>query len=131
MNRSFICGIIVASTTWCFSLYLYWLLTQNPSTDLRNSMEKWSPSPDAKHQVDQYLDKGKHKTFHQNELSYEEKQRKNDEQKDYLYRKHKKETKFRKISQKLIDELKPMEVKGGTGMKNVIFFFFLLIFLLF
>lgn len=116
MNRSFLCGIIVASTTWCFSLYLYWLLTQNSFNDIGNSFAKWSPSPVSKEFGNQIPDKGKHKAFHQNELSDDEKQQKAEEQKSYLYKKYKKEQKFKKISQKLIDDLKPVEVKGGTGM---------------
>lgn len=41
MNRSFLYGIIVASGTWCFSLYLYWLLVhQQPDGEMT-----YSPQP--------------------------------------------------------------------------------------
>lgn len=34
MNRSFLYGMVFASSTWCFSLYLYWLIQQPSSTPI-------------------------------------------------------------------------------------------------
>lgn len=111
MNRSFVYGIVVASTTWCFSLYLYWLLTKNPSEISPGNIE-WSPSHDAQEYVAL-----KHKNLpnSQNQLDVDEKQQKFNDQKDFLSKKYKKEKKFRKISQRLKDELTPVEVNGGPG----------------
>lgn len=38
-----------------------------------------------------------------------------DKQKSYLHQKYKKEKKFRKISQRLIDELQPVQIDAGKG----------------
>lgn len=38
-----------------------------------------------------------------------------DKAKSYLYQKYKKEKKFRKISQRLIDELQPVQIDAGKG----------------
>lgn len=48
----------------------------------------------------------------------DDKQHRIQEQKDNLFKKYKKEQKFRKISQRLKDELKPVEVDGGPGNKS-------------
>lgn len=112
MNRSFVYGIVVASTTWCFSLYLYWLLTQNSSDDGSTKSFRWSPAADSqqyavlKHNIQP---KGP------NQLGGNDKESKTQEQKDYLFKKYKKDKKFREISQRLIDDLKPINEKGGTG----------------
>lgn len=111
MNRSFVCGIIVASTTWCFSLYLYWLLTQN-SSDVSAKSIKWSPAADSQ----QYVALKHNQANGPNQLGQNNKAVNVEEQKDYLSKKYKKEKKFRKISQRLIDELKPVQEQGGKGM---------------
>lgn len=109
MNRSFVYGIVVASTTWCFSLYLYWLLTKN-SSETSPSNIQWSPnSPDFVALKHQNIQNGP------NQLEFDEKQQRIQEQKDFLFKKHKKDQKFRKISQRLQDELKPIEMNGGDG----------------
>lgn len=114
MNRSFICGIIVASTTWCFSLYLYWLLTKSSSEISRENFS-WSPNGDS-HQY--AVIKHKNPRNGLNQLQDDEKAWRIQEQKDSLNQKYKKEKKFRKISQRLKDELKPIEVNGGPGNDN-------------
>lgn len=109
MNRSFLCGLIVASTTWVFSLYMYWLLTKNAS-DIASNKFSWSPN----NQDSQQYAVLKHANA-PNQLVDDEKQQHIQEQKDNLHKKYKKEKKFRKISQRLRDELKPIEVVGGSG----------------
>lgn len=111
MNRSFICGIIVASTTWCCSLYLYWLLTKSSSQLSHNSFS-WSPDQDSQQYA---VLKHKNPQNALNKLNGDDKERQIQEQKDNLYKKYKKEKKFRKISQRLQDELKPIEEIGGPG----------------
>lgn len=113
MNRSFVYGIIVASTTWCFSLYMYWLLTKN-STEISPGNIQWSPSHDSQQYVALKHNKAPHGLNQLN--SDDEKLLKIEEQKDNLLKKYKKEQKFRKISPRLRDELKPIEVNGGTGI---------------
>lgn len=102
MSRSFWYGILVASTTWCFSLYLYWLLTKN-SAENRYGPLNWSHSPDDSGYI-----AVKHGDLSNgpNKIDYD----KDEEQKQNLYIKYKKEKKFKKISQHLIDELRPVEV---------------------
>lgn len=115
MNRSFIYGIIVASTTWCFSLYMYWLLTKN-SSEISPGSIQWSPSHDSQ----QYVAVKHNNANGLNQLNdNDDKQIKAQEQKDNLYKRYKKEKKFQKISLRLRDELKPIEVNGGTGEYNI------------
>lgn len=106
MNRSFIYGIIVASTTWCFSLYLYWLLTTKTQTDISTSGFQWFPNDSQQYVV------LKHKNAPSglNQLTDDEKQ-----QKDDLRKKYKKDKKFRKISQRLKDQLKPIPANIEPG----------------
>lgn len=117
MNRSFIYGIIVASTTWCFSLYLYWLLTKN-STELSPNSIQWSPNHDSQEFV---VLQHKNAPNAPNQLIYDEKQRRIQDQKDNLFKKYKKEKKFRKISQRLQDELKPIDMNAGPGKNHYLF----------
>lgn len=109
MNRSFVFGIIVASTTWCFSLYLYWSLTRT-SSDIPLKSFQLAPVPDSQ----QYVAL-KHSNYHNDLNQLNDKESKYQMQKDNLYKKYKKEKKFRKISQKLVDELKPIQEPGGKG----------------
>lgn len=118
MNRSFVYGIIVASTTWCFSLYLYWLLTKNPS-DVSSANIQWSPNQNAQEYV---ALKHKNPPKGQNQLEVDEKEQRIQDQQDFLYKKYKKDKKFRKISQRLKDDLKPVEVNGGPGNIFVLLF---------
>lgn len=115
MNRSFVFGIIVASTTWCFSLYLYWSLTRN-SSDVPLKAFQLAPVPDSQHYVAL-----KHSNYHNDLNQFNDKEAKYQGQKDDLYKKYKKEKKFRRISQKLMDELKPIQEKGGKGSTNFLF----------
>lgn len=115
MNRSFVFGIIVASTTWCFSLYLYWSLTRSASDVPLKSMQL-GPVPDSQHYVAL-----KHSNYHNDLNQLIDKEAKYQEQKDNLYKKYKKEKKFRKISQKLMDELKPIQEQGGNGNAFLLF----------
>lgn len=112
MNRSFVYGIIVASTTWCFSLYLYWLLTKNSSETLPGSIQWSSSNHDS---PDIVVLKHKDLQNGPNHLGFDEKQQEIQEQKDFLFKKYKKDKKFRKISQRLQNDLKPIEVTGGDG----------------
>lgn len=108
MSRSFWCGILVASATWCFSLYLYWLLTRG-QPNIGAGPLKWAQIPDEQNYVAvQHKDllKGP------NNIDYDDKISRDEEDQQNLYIKHKKEKKFQKISQHLIDELKPVEVTG-------------------
>lgn len=115
MNRSFLYGIIVASTTWCFSLYLYWLLTKD-TTDIASNPFRWLATPNSQ----QYIAlRHKNLSNKQNQLTdNNDKSQKMQEEKDDLYKKYKKEKKFRQISQRLIDELTPIEVKSNQGKSN-------------
>lgn len=113
MNRSFLFGIIVASTTWCFSLYLYWSLTRSSEVSLKSF--QLAPVPDSQNYVAL-----KHSNYHNDLNQVADKEAKYQEQKDNLYKKYKKEKKFRTISQKLMDELKPIQEHGGKGRSSFI-----------
>lgn len=114
MNRSFVYGIVVASTTWCFSLYLYWVLVHSTSEMQSSSVVVSNVMPpsvaDSNHNRNQFR-------ANLNQLSGpdDEKRAYADKQKSYLYQKYKKEKKFRKISQRLIDELQPVQIDAGKG----------------
>lgn len=116
MNRSFLYGILVASSTWCFSLYLYWLLIRqqqdsNPYSLSDNDGDKSRAL--AKYQnININTLNGNH--YRKPDKSFFE---------DKLLR-YKKEKKFRKISQKLIDEIKPVEqsIKDGKQQKKARFY---------
>lgn len=112
MNRSFVYGVVIASTTWCFSLYLYWLLTKSSSETSPGSIQ-WSPNYENSPDIVVL----KHKSIQNgpNHLGFDEKQQKVQDQKDFLFKKFKKDQKFRKISQRLQNELKPIEVNAGDG----------------
>lgn len=121
MNRSFIYGIVVASTTWCFSLYLYWLLTTKTQTEVSPSGFQWAPNDSQQYVVLKH----KNAPSSLNQLTYDDKQQKVQDQKDNLYKKYKKDKKFRKISQRLKNELKPIQENGGPGkieFESVFFF---------
>lgn len=96
MNRSFLCGLFVASTTWFISLYLYWTLIHSSSDSTvvgtRNLLEI------SKTLTDSSKD---------NEILQAKK--------EFLYKKYEKEKKLRKISQRLMDELRPINVDTGDG----------------
>lgn len=77
---------------------------------------QWSPNHDSQQFV---ALKHKNAPNSLNQLNdADEKKFKIQEQKDGLFKKYKKEKKFRKISQRLKDELKPIEVNGGPGTKH-------------
>lgn len=111
MNRSFVYGIIVASTTWCVSLYLYWMLVHSTYDGQTGPNIVISSVAESNQNIrNQFHD-------HPNQLSDAdgEKRAYVDKQKSYLHQKFKKEKKFRKISQRLIDELQPVEIDAGKG----------------
>lgn len=114
MNRSFVYGIVVASTTWCVSLYLYWVLVHSTSdmqsAPLTVSNVMVSSIDDPKHNRNQVL-----ANLNQLPGPDDEKRANVDKQKSYLYQRYKKEKKFRKISQRLVDELQPVQIDAGKG----------------
>lgn len=114
MNRSFLYGIIVASTTWCVSLYLYWVLVH--STSEIQSLSMTVSNIMVSSIVDPNHNRNK-ASANRNQLngSDGEKRADVDKAKSYLYQKYKKEKKFRKISQRLIDELQPVQIDAGKG----------------
>lgn len=94
MNRSFLCGLIVASTTWFISLYLYWLLVHSDSSALgaQNLIEAGRPTGQLSGDSD------------------------NDQpKKQFIRKKYENEKRLRKISQRLLDELRPINVDAGGG----------------
>jgi polypeptide N-acetylgalactosaminyltransferase len=105
MNKSFVWGIFIASITWSISLYLFWTLTTNPA--LQNGLTN-SPSaansPNNGFNNQNFLQKSKAKNFFDtpNHIFMDK------------YEQYKKERKFRKISHKLIDEMKPIMNGNGT-----------------
>lgn len=110
MNRSFLYGIIVASSTWCFSLYLYWLLVHQQQSSYPLSLS--GTNGDRSEAV------AKFQNINVNRLSGNHEQK---QDKSYIQEKlerYKKEKKFRKISQKLIDEIKPVERNVKDGGKE-------------
>lgn len=114
MNRSFVYGIIVASTTWCVSLYLYWMLVHS-TPDLQPSSMTASHL-NAPSIGDTKLNQNLVRPNQNQILAPDDGKRAYVEnQKSYIYQKYKKEKKFRKISQRLIDELKPVQIDAGKG----------------
>lgn len=134
MNRSFIYGIAFASSTWCFSLYLYWLLQQPTASSISNSISPQRIAVDNAHSHEQ-IAQGKMIANNRNSIPvdrramlYQVASNEKSHVKEKLFvleklQKWKKEQKFRKISQKLIDEIKPIETDNGTGGKHLSFFF--------
>lgn len=113
MNRSFLLGIIVASSTWCFSLYLYWLLVQNkdvPSSEFNKIPPLYLADGGN---FDRTLVKSQKKNM--NQVYNKDDKDLFGAQKSYIHGKYLKEKKFRKISQRLIDEIKPIEVEPEKG----------------
>lgn len=132
MNRSFLYGIVVASSTWCFSLYLYWLLVQQHPSDTLSSTINSLPQPlkDEHFRSQQQIELGSKIEHYRNSVNdYDKPSRKiNWSDKTHIndksfildkLQKLKKEKKFRKISQKLIDELKPVETDNSTGKLEI------------
>lgn len=115
MNRSFVYGIIVASTTWCVSLYLYWVLVHSTSEMQSSSMIVSNIMVPTV--TESNLHKRSKGMANLNQLSGpdDEKRTYADKNKSYLYQKYKKEKKFRKISRRLIDELQPVQIDAGKG----------------
>lgn len=96
MNRSFICGMIIASLTWSISLYLYWILLHNSDTE-KLSVTIVAPVQSKRLSNNNFIDSNDGKHLANNQFYLDKVQR------------YKKEQKFRKISQKLIDELQPIK----------------------
>lgn len=110
MNRSFVFGIIFASITWTISLYLYWSLTEKSNQFVPNN-----GGGDAVVGTEKTRDQ-----FHAanlNDISNSIKGNKILDKKSLFMDKierYEKKKKFRKISQKLLQELQPIPI-NGTG----------------
>ncbi|XP_059620310.1 polypeptide N-acetylgalactosaminyltransferase 35A [Phlebotomus argentipes] len=109
-KKSFLFGITVASLTWTISLYLYWKLTQNTDPILTTTPSSLG-SKLQEHKVES------------NALEWSPKNSGKIKDKDYdmfaqKLQMYKKEKKFRKISRKLIEEMRPIvpEVRDEFGM---------------
>lgn len=104
MGKSFVFGIVVASITWSISLYLYWTLVHN--NDVISAPEHGAVSVISDELKD---DKSISRNSLDNDsLKYHDKS-KHSNKKMYLDKveHYRKEKKYRKISQKLADELQP------------------------
>lgn len=111
MTRSFFYGIIFASATWCFSLYLYWLLVHQQSNAIISHPSQ--PAIDENIARQDQIARGKsgalkRHTISQSLLSIIITEK---------LQQWKKEKKFRKISQRLINELKPVISDNSTGKR--------------
>lgn len=96
MNRSFLCGIIISSLTWGISLYLYWTLLNNSDPSATMVPIQSKPSSNSNNKLSDKSNKNYGYSANTN-LFMDKMQR------------YKKEQKFRKISQKLIDDLQPIK----------------------
>lgn len=110
INKSFIVGVIIASFTWIISLYLYWSLIKSSNTVnfTSSAVDKSMLINDNNNQKYVYDDNDKHK----------QKYNENDLFSDKMLR-YKKEKKFRKISQKLIDQMRPIVNTPKSGIKII------------
>lgn len=128
MNRSFLYGIIFASSTWCFSLYLYWLLVQQQQEETNSALTTISRAQlliDGNIVDERQIARGKispnrinNRLIDHGDIIESDKAHVHD--KSFIsekLQKWKKEQKFKKISQKLIDELKPV-ADNSSGRKS-------------
>lgn len=106
MNKSFIFGIVAASITWSISLYLYWTLLHNVNSGAADDHS--SPSAAAV-QKNPFQNNGAAANNLVNSIDGAPDGRKHSKDSLYLEKvqRYRKEKKFRKISQHLIDQLKP------------------------
>lgn len=104
MGKSFIFGIVVASITWSISLYLYWTLVHNNENisasehgaAISEDMQSKSDGSISLNSLDNDSRKYHEKSKHSNKNLYLDK-----------VERYRKEKKYRKIGQKLADELRP------------------------
>lgn len=136
MGRSFVLGIAVASVTWAISLYLYWSLMQNLETGSTDSLHDHHRSVDqtVAHATDgapyaligNDLDRSNSviDDEHIGNVRLKNGLTGDDDDKKQLaskanflskMRRYKKQQKQRRISQHLIDELKPHQVVIDGG----------------
>lgn len=116
MNKSFLYGIIIASLTWSISFFLYWTLTQSDDYQKNSSSPPgWSDSPLRNKINPSELENN---LLEDGDGKMDEKSRYFIMDKESRYRKEKK---FRKISHKLIDELRPVFPKVPKGETGKIF----------
>lgn len=127
VSKSFLWGVIAASLTWAISLYLYWSLTNSagfiasvPAVASGSRYRNNDEQAPVAGPVDQ--DEAKKMEFQNghlhNRVELEPLQGKSHNDKSFTFFKdkinrYKKEKEYRKISHKLIDELKPI-VPNGT-----------------
>lgn len=117
MNKSFLYGIIIASLTWSISFFLYWTLTQSDDYQKNSSSPPgWSDSPLSNKISPPELENN---LLGDGDKKMDEKARYFIMDKESRYRKEKK---FRKISHKLIDELRPVFPKVPKGEAGKVFF---------
>lgn len=125
MNKSFVYGVIIASLTWTVSIYLYWTITgENEGYNTQRSRSFTSVANSEYHKG---VEGGRNaNSIDNNNDSFKSKYKKNSFNKNKIIIKnqlfeekvsrYKKEQKYRKFSQKLIDEMKPLSVdKNSTG----------------
>lgn len=114
MNRSFLYGIIVASTTWCISLYLYWVLVHSTPESMSSSLIASNIMVSS---IGEQSPNRKNSLVNHDQLigSDDGKRAYADKQKSYLYQKYKKGKTFRKMSRKMIDDLQPVQIDAGKG----------------
>lgn len=119
MNKSFLYGIIIASLTWSISFFLYWTLTQSDDYQKNSSSPPgWSDSP-LTNKINQELILESN-LLGDGDTKLDEKSRYFIMDKESRYRKEKK---FRKISHKLIEEMRPVFPKVPKGAAGKIFLF--------
>lgn len=114
LSKSFVLGVLVASVTWTISLMLYWNLMQSTDSATSGSTAlhgfHHETQPPTKHElIIRPIDNAVLDDHIKNEVS-------KDLYLDKL-RRLKKEKKRRKISQHLVDELRPkqVEILGNKG----------------
>lgn len=117
MNKSFLYGIIIASSTWSISFFLYWTLTQSDDYQRNSSSPPgWSDSP-LSNKINLELENN---LLEDGDPKMVEKSRYFIMDKESRYRKEKK---FRKISHKLIEEMRPVFPKVSKGAAGKIALF--------
>ena len=106
-KKSFFCGVFVGVLlTWVLSFYLYYSLNQSQSPKLTNSRSTNVFNFDDSEQSEEDYKDQKHSN-----LIGVESDNKEEGKLSYFKHKLKKEKEKRKLSQKLVDELRPVTVK--------------------
>lgn len=120
MGKSFIFGIVVASVTWSISLYLYWTLVHNNDgvsvpehgdvSVISGVIQSKGDGSISLNHLDNDSRKYHDKSKHSNKKMYLDK-----------VERYRKEKKYRKISQKLADELQPKVIDFSGKTKSQCF----------